>query len=202
MFVLAEMTKTLRVPPHRFGINLNEAIAEDLTKTLVGKVIKEVGLCIALFDITCIKESFILPGDGAAHTKVNFRLVVFKPFSEEVILGKIKNCSEEGVRVTLGFFDNIIISPESLQQPCRYDEDEKVWIWEYESKDGKHDLFMDPGEPIRFRVTGNKFVETIPCDSKPEEQESSETTEKEKIAPYTITASISEPGLGLVSWWT
>lgn len=202
MFILADMTKTLRIPPHRFGMKLNEAVSENLSKTLAGKVIKEVGLCIALFDITCIKESFILPGDGAAHTKVNFRLAVFRPFCEEVILGKIKSCNEEGVRVTLGFFDNILISPECLQQPCRYDEDEKVWIWEYESDDGKHDLFMDPGEPIRFRVTGNKFTETIPRDHKPGSTESTDAVEKEKPSPYTVNASISEPGLGLVSWWT
>ena len=47
--------------------------------------------------------------------------------------------------VTLGFFDDIVIPPESLQHPSRFDEGEQLWIWEYETEDGKHDLFMDPG---------------------------------------------------------
>ena len=32
------------------------------------KVVHEVGLCITLFDITDISDSYILPGDGSAHT--------------------------------------------------------------------------------------------------------------------------------------
>lgn len=42
-------------------------------------------------------DSYIFPGDGAAHTKVEFRFVIFRPFMEEIIVGKIKNCSKEGV---------------------------------------------------------------------------------------------------------
>ena len=29
------------------------------------------------------------------------------------------------------------------------DESEQLWLWEYETEDGKHDLFMDVGEQIR-----------------------------------------------------
>lgn len=55
------------------------------------------GLCIALFDITSLKESFIIPGDGASHTIVHFRYIVFRPFLEEILVGKIRSCSQEGV---------------------------------------------------------------------------------------------------------
>ena len=42
-----------------------------------------------------------------------------------------------------------------------------MWVWEYptEGEDGQtghHDLFMDPGEEIRFRVTSENFVDTSP----------------------------------------
>lgn len=56
-----------------------------------------VGLCIALHDITKIDESFILPGDGASHTRVHFRYMVFRPFMEEILVGKIRSVSREGV---------------------------------------------------------------------------------------------------------
>lgn len=32
------------------------------------QVVLNVGLCIALFEITKLEESYILPGDGASHT--------------------------------------------------------------------------------------------------------------------------------------
>lgn len=50
-----------------------------------------------LYDITKIEESYIFPGDGASHTRVRFRFVVFRPFIEEILVGKIRSCSVDGV---------------------------------------------------------------------------------------------------------
>ena len=121
------------------------------------------GLCIALKDIVSLKDSIILPGDGASHTEVIFRYIVFRPCIGNVITGKIRSCSREGVHVTLGFFDDILIPPEALQHPSRFEEAEQAWVWEYPLEDGeKHDLFMDIGEPIKFRVTREIFEESSP----------------------------------------
>ena len=42
------------------------------------------------------------------------------------------------------------------------DREEQVWVWEYESEDGKRDMFMDEGEEIQFRVVEELFVDTSP----------------------------------------
>merc|ERR1712098_671039 len=89
--------------------------------------------------------------------------LVFRPHMEEVLIGKIKSCSKEGVHVSLEFFDDILIPAESLQHPSRFDEAESVWVWEYPTEDDDHhDLFMDPGEQVRLRVTAERFVDTGP----------------------------------------
>lgn len=54
--------------------------------------------------------------------------------------------------VTLGFFDDIYIPAENLQNTSRFDEAEHVWIWEYETEESKHDLFMDTGL-FQFRIS-------------------------------------------------
>lgn len=65
--------------------------------------------------------------------------------------------------MTLGFFDDILIPPTALQHPSRFDETEQAWVWEYPLEDGgKHDLFMDIGEPIKFRVSREIFEESSP----------------------------------------
>ena len=93
-------------------------------------------------------------------------MLVFRPDLDEVIVGKIKNCCKEGVYVSLEFFDDILIPAESLQFPSRYDDSESVWIWEYPLEDDEHhDLFMDAGEQIRFRVTSESFVDSGPAKS-------------------------------------
>lgn len=141
-----------------------------------------VGLCIALKDITKLGDSIILPGDGASHTEVFFRYIVFRPTIGEVISGKIRSCSREGVHskfqiprefsksfnnkiisVTLGFFDDILIPPSALQYPSRFEEAEQAWVWEYPNEEGgKHDLYMDIGETIKFRVANELFEESSP----------------------------------------
>ncbi|GJQ81364.1 hypothetical protein Trydic_g20574 [Trypoxylus dichotomus] len=179
MFILTEMKHVTRIPPELFHLKLNDAIAGELNKKLANKVVLNVGLCIALYDITNLQESFVIPGDGASHTRVSFR-----------------SCSQEGVHVSLGFFDDILIPHTALQHPSRFDETEQAWIWEYDTGDGsKHDLFMDAGETIRFRVTGESFQET--CPTGPSLGDTNENSEN-KI-PYMLKGSINEPGLGLLS---
>ena len=58
-------------------------------------------LVISLWDLLDVGESFILPGNDGSHTKVVFRLLVFRPFMDEVLVGKIKSCTREGVHLSL-----------------------------------------------------------------------------------------------------
>ena len=196
MFNLVSMTDTVKIPPWLFNVSLEDAVKVELNKRFANKVIHNVGLCICLFDVLKYEDSFIFPGDGSSHTKVHFRFIVFRPFINEVLIGTIKSCSREGVTVTLRFFDDILIPPEYLQQPSKFDESEQAWAWEYVTPDATHELYMDIGEPIRFRIADEIFVDTTP------QSKADETVNKESHIPYLLKAHVSEPGLGLLSWWT
>lgn len=206
MFVLTEMRDNIRIDPTWFDEDTGERIKYELNKKFANKVVYGVGLCITLHDIIQLGDSYIFPGDGAAHMKVVFRFVVFRPFINEVLVGKVRSSSAEGVTVSLTFFDDIIIPPQSLQHPKRFDHKEQLWVWEYQTEDGNHDLFMDSGEEIRFRVVEEQFVDTIPTDVQPHISAAAipgvtPPISEPKDAPYTIIGSISESGLGLLSWW-
>jgi len=169
MFLLSEMRSVVRLEAKDFDKELTEALSDCLNNKLANKILKDVGLVIGLWDILSVGDSFIMAGNDGSHTKVNFRLLVFRPFMDEVLVGKIKSCTREGVHLSLGFFDDILIPPEALQHPHRFDETDQVWVWEYPTEpdeDGNpgesHDLFMDPGEEIRFRVTSETFVDCSP----------------------------------------
>ncbi|BFZ17904.1 hypothetical protein BsWGS_20943 [Bradybaena similaris] len=213
MFVLVQMKDTVRIPPRLFNLDTMDAIREALNKKFANKVVYKVGLCIALWDIETIEDSYIFPGDGATHTIVHFRYVVFRPFVDEILTGRIKSCSKDGVHVTMGFFDDIMIPSDSLQHPSKFNEQEQLWSWEYEAgEEGKVDLPMEIGGDIRFRVVDETFIDTTP--SSPEESISmpppASTASGSQVpicdpgvkkAPYVLTGSISEMGLGMLSWW-
>ena len=89
MFILTKMKSVVRLDPNTFERELPDALSEALTEKLANKVLKDVGLVIALWDILSIGDSFLFPGDGASHTRVEFRILVFRPFMEEVLTGKV-----------------------------------------------------------------------------------------------------------------
>ncbi|XP_068761861.1 DNA-directed RNA polymerase III subunit RPC8-like isoform X1 [Montipora capricornis] len=202
MFVLAEIKDTVRTKPWHFGLDLREAISTKLNKKLANKVVHNVGLCFFLHDITSIGDSYLFPGDGSSHTPVNFRFVVFRPFVDEILTGRIRSSNHEGVQVSMEFFDDIIIPYEYLQQPSKFDEDEQLWVWEYATDDGTHDMFMDINEEIRFRVVDEIFTDLSPAGPEMLSEKKSVDEVDNKRSPYTITGSISEPGLGLKTWWS
>jgi DNA-directed RNA polymerase III subunit RPC8 len=41
-------------------------------------------------------------------------------------VGRIKSCTKEGVYISLGFFDDILLPPEALQHPSKFDENDQV----------------------------------------------------------------------------
>ncbi|KAK3740692.1 hypothetical protein QZH41_019070 [Actinostola sp. cb2023] len=207
MFILTEMKDTVRIKPWLFSLDLQEAIENKLNKKLANKVVYDVGLCIALHDILSIGDSYIVPGDGSSHTPVSYRFVVFRPFIDEILKGRIRSCNREGVQVSMEFFDDIFIPFEYLQQPSKFEEEEQLWVWQYQTEDGTHDMFMDINEEIRFRVVDESFVDLTPTGPEVHNKEQLGVDEQEiKKSPYSITVSynngsISEPGLGLLSWW-
>ena len=80
------------------------------------------------------------------------------------------------------------------------DEKEQLWIWEYLDDESQetHDMVMEVGEKIRFKVREEVFRDTSPAGpSRPEII----AEDRVRKAPYSLSGSCSEPGLGLISWW-
>lgn len=140
-------------------------------------------------------------------------MIVFRPFIGEVIEGKVRSSSEEGIHVSLGFFDDIIIPPACMQPDTAFDPAEQVWAWSYQGTK----MFLDTGELIRVRVLQEHFEERAPIPkealmaavraastmaaSEPAPLVVEDTSAGQQTAPYRLTVSIAEDGLGLVRWW-
>lgn len=93
--------------------------------------------------------------------------------------------------VTLGFFDDILIPPTALQHPSRFEEAEQAWVWEYPLEEGgTHDLYMDIGEPIKFRVSGDVFEESSPI-GPPSNDKPSTSSQSDIKTPYRIVVIFS-----------
>ncbi|XP_019175812.1 PREDICTED: DNA-directed RNA polymerase III subunit RPC8-like isoform X2 [Ipomoea nil] len=139
MFYLSEIEHTLRLPPHLLNLPLNEAIKGELEGLFVDKVIAQLGLCISVYDIRSIDGGFIFAGDGASTYTVKFRLIIFRPFRGEVIAARLKESNANGLRLSLGFFDDIYVPAALMPNPSHSEPDPESrnqvrWIWEYEGE--------------------------------------------------------------------
>jgi DNA-directed RNA polymerase III subunit RPC8 len=114
---------------------------------------------------------------------VHFRLIVFRPFKGEILMGKLISSSDMGLRISMGFFDDIFVpAPAMLFEPSRFSDVEKVWIWE---SSPESILYFDHNEMVRFRVEGETWT-----DLSPEKQPApGEEVDVYRRSPYEITVS-------------
>ncbi|KAH9939116.1 RNA polymerase Rpb7 [Epithele typhae] len=129
MFQLSVIKDTVAVHPSQFGLPPEQAITNELNKVYANRVLHDVGLCICVFDLAEVGEGKVRYGDGCLWYKVIFRLCVFRPFGSEVILAKVKSSDEDGVRLTVGFFDDIYVPLVYLPEPCAFDPKERAHFW-------------------------------------------------------------------------
>jgi DNA-directed RNA polymerase III subunit RPC8 len=56
--------------------------------------------------------------------------MIFHLFLHEILIWKIKGCSPQGMHISLGFFCHVLITPETMQQPTKFDEAAELYVWE------------------------------------------------------------------------
>ncbi|KAI9197086.1 RNA polymerase III subunit Rpc25-domain-containing protein [Polychytrium aggregatum] len=199
MFVLSILKDNIRIHPKDLRKPRAEAITDEINKKYSNKVLHNVGLCIRLFDLLEVGDGVVFAcQDGAYTSAVKFRMIVFRPFIGEIIDGKVANSSPEGIKVSLEFFDDIIVPPFLLPETSHFDKAEGHWVWNYEG----NEMPIEKDEPIRIRVEREIFVDAGPVkEAKRDEASRPDDDEANRTAPYTLACSIRDFGLGLLSWW-
>lgn len=91
--MLSSVEDHVRVVPANLGLATVSAIELEIKRLYLDKVVADLGLVISIYDILSFHGGDIHPGDGGAHFKVKFRLVVFRPYEGEVMLGRVQSAT-------------------------------------------------------------------------------------------------------------
>lgn len=174
MFTLVKIADTIELDPSTFGLPHQQALHQEINKKYANRVLTDVGLCIALYDLQTASDGLLRPGDGSIYIKCEFRLIIFAPFPGETLVGWISSCTEEGLNVRMEFFDNVFIPKTMLFEGTQFIVQEQAWVW----KNDEYSLYLDINEKIRFRVEEVVFDKSM-----------------------RIVASAQIDGMGLISWW-
>jgi DNA-directed RNA polymerase III subunit RPC8 len=130
MFILTTIADTIRVPAHMLTLPTVVALHSEIDLKYPNRVLMDVGLVVCRYgDCLKITNGSCVPGDGGSHHECLFRLCIFRPFVEEVCLGKIVKSTADGIQVSLGFFQDIFIPAYWMLRPSHFDETVGLWVW-------------------------------------------------------------------------
>ena len=124
-------------------------LKEQIEIKYSNKILLHVGLCITFYDFVSIGDPYIYPSEGSSIQIVKFRMVVFRPFAGEIMTGKLISSNREGLKISVDFFDDILIPAALLQAPCVYNPVDGLWTWKY-GENHDTDFVMDIGEEVGY----------------------------------------------------
>lgn len=147
MFVVVTLVDTIRIPAKNLKLPTLVALHNEIDLKYPNRVLMDTGLVISRYkQILKISNGLCVPGDGGCHHECLFRLIVFRPFVEEVCTGTIMKSTPEGVQVSLGFFQDIFIPAYWMLRPSEYDEKAGLWVWTPDYGEDGDDEEGDEGE--------------------------------------------------------
>ncbi len=147
MFKLVTLEDAIRIPPARFGEEVNSVGYEQLKIKYDGMVDEELGYVIAVTKIKVNPFGKIIPGDGATFHKVQFSLLTFFPKIQEVIEGEVVEIAEFGAFIRIGPVDALLHVSQLMDDYISYDERQGVLM----GKETKRKL--KTGDRVRVRIT-------------------------------------------------
>ena len=87
--MLAQEARRLALLPQNLGKPTSAAITTVIENTFLDRVLPDLGLIVTLYDILSVGDGHVYHSDGGAHYAVSFRVVVFRPFPGETLIGKV-----------------------------------------------------------------------------------------------------------------
>jgi len=130
MFIIKEVHDIIRIPPSLLDVPTVQAIHSEIDQKYPNRVLMDVGLVIARYgDFLSVGHGVCVAGDGGTHHECRFRLIVFRPFCDEVCVGRIVKSTAERIQVSMGFFEDIFIPAYWMLRPSRFEEKRKLWVW-------------------------------------------------------------------------
>jgi DNA-directed RNA polymerase III subunit RPC8 len=215
MFTVTTVYDTIRIPPSRLALPTLQAIHMEIDTKYPNRVLLDVGLVISRYEgnnnnnnehddddhgdtVVQLQHGACVAGDGGVHVACQFQLLVFRPFIEQVCLGRVLKQTPSGVHVTMGFFEDIFIPAYWMTNPSHFETETQRWIWtpQYDDDDDDDENDDDDEEEVKANGKGETNVQ----DKDPLHEKTSSTSNNipiktemeehdEEIAETTIAAA-------------
>jgi DNA-directed RNA polymerase subunit E' len=172
MYKILTVKDKVRVPPSKFGLHMEEAVKASLEDRWEGIIDRRLGVILSVTEVKDVGEGAILPGDGAIHYPVEFRILVYYPEMHELIKGYVIDVTEFGIFIRMGPLDGMVHVSQIMDDFVSYDNKNSIFM----GRDTKRTL--KESDLIRARIISISMAS----------------------GQYKIGLTTRQPGLGVLAW--
>ncbi|MCL4373452.1 MAG: DNA-directed RNA polymerase [Candidatus Marsarchaeota archaeon] len=135
MYYIYSIKDNFRLLPEYFTMNINDAAAALLQKKYEGQVDKDMGIILSVNNVRNISDGYIMPGDPSTHHDVEFDLLTYAPYVDEVVAGEVTEIAEFGAFVRIGPMDGLVHVSQILNEFLSFDRKAQAFV---SKKSGKN----------------------------------------------------------------
>jgi len=173
MYKILTVKDRVRVPPSKFGLGMEDALKASLEDRWEGIIDRRLGIILSVTDIKDVGEGVILPGDGALHYPVEFKILVYYPEMHELIKGYVIDVTEFGIFIRMGPLDGMVHVSQIMDDFVSYDNKNSIFM----GRDTKR--ILKESDLVRARVISISMAS----------------------GQYKIGLATRQPGLGVLAWF-
>lgn len=155
MYNVYKIKDNFALPPENFDNDIEEVVGSVLQTKYEGRVDKDFGIIIAVFDITNISDGLIYPGDPATHHDAEFNVLTFLPHVDEVVCGEVTELVEFGAFVRIGPMDGLVHVSQIANEFLSYDKKNQTFV----SKQKK--VFLKKGDLVYAKISTVSMKGTV-----------------------------------------
>ena len=201
------LADVVQIAPTDFNKPSLRSIEDFINNKYADKVIHKIGLCVGFHSLISASEGLIGHGTGIVHVNVDFRLIVFRPFKGEILRATITQSSPAGIDLSVDFFEDLTIPPETLFENTSWEKDEyDTWAFVWRADNGSggfNEFFFDTAESCMLRVEEEQWHDISPDARKSGNYLVEQNSDAaQRMPPYRIRGSMMHAGLGPTLWWT
>lgn len=125
MYYRTSVEEKIRLPPSLLVMKLNDAVTKLLREKYERRIVRELGLVLAVENVEVGGSGTVIPGDGGIYYDAKFDAIAFMPYVNEVFNGEIKEVVEFGAFASIGPLDALIHISQLGNDKYFYDKKSK-----------------------------------------------------------------------------
>ncbi|MEW5996105.1 MAG: DNA-directed RNA polymerase [Candidatus Micrarchaeota archaeon] len=126
MYYRTSVEEKVRLPPSLLVMKLDDAVTKLLRDKYERRIVRELGLVIAVENVGVSGSGIVIPGDGGIYYDTKFDAITFMPHVNEVFNGEVKEVVEFGAFASIGPLDALIHISQLGNEKYFYDKKTKA----------------------------------------------------------------------------